>query len=68
MSKWWTVVLLVLLCGGFSAEAGIKHRPYALELELSGVQPALNDSAQVWAFRPSYGDGFQYMLSPQTGF
>ena len=60
--------MLLLCLSGAQLFAGIKHRPYALELELSGVQPALNDSAQVWAFRPSYGVGFQYMISPQTGF
>lgn len=68
MKRWWVVLSLLLLVGTVSSQASIKHRHYALELELAGVQPALNDSAQVWAFRPSYGAGFQYMLSPQTGF
>ena len=46
--------------------ASVKNRVFSLQLDLYGIQPALNDSAQVWLFGPYYGGDFQYMLSQQT--
>ena len=59
------VLLTVAICAPI--QAGIKDRPYSLHLTFGGVQPALNDSAQVWLFTPIIGVDLQYMLSPQTG-
>jgi OOP family OmpA-OmpF porin len=60
--------ILALLIGADLTAAEIKHHPLSLHLEGFGVQPALNDSAQVWSFRPGVGGTFQFMLSQHTGF
>lgn len=64
------LMLLVVLTAGIwlvsSLQAGIKNRVFSLHLDLYGVQPALNDSAQIWLFSPYLGGDFQFMLSPQT--
>lgn len=62
------LLLGLLLAASFvTSNAGIKDRPYSLHLEFGGVQPALNDSAQVWLFSANYGGAIQYMLTPQFG-
>jgi OmpA-OmpF porin, OOP family len=57
-------MLLTIMASG--AEASIKNRKFSIHLDLNGVQPALNDSAQVWLFSPYWGADFQYMLDQQT--
>lgn len=55
------------LIGSTLFAGNIKHRPFSLELNGGGVQPALNDSAQVWTMRPYVGGSLQYMISSQIG-
>jgi outer membrane protein OmpA-like peptidoglycan-associated protein len=61
-----STVMTVLICSTLLA-GNINHRPFSLELSGGGLQPALNDSAQVWAMRPFVGGALQYMITPQTG-
>lgn len=63
----WPVWLLVLLLPALATASEIDHRPFSLQLEGGGIQPALNDSAQIWAFRPFLGGSLQYMISDHTG-
>lgn len=45
------------------SQANIKNRPFSIQLVLNGIQPALNDSAQIWLFSPYWGGDLQYMFS-----
>ncbi|MGB5105514.1 MAG: OmpA family protein [Candidatus Zixiibacteriota bacterium] len=61
------ITISTIICLNADAEASVKNRVFSLQLDLYGIQPALNDSAQVWLFSPYYGADFQYMISQQTG-
>ena len=46
------VAVTVPFCINSELQASIKNRPFSIQLVLNGIQPALNDSAQIWLFSP----------------
>lgn len=63
----WLIIASLVVIGLSPTQASIKNRKFSLHLDLYGIQPALNDSAQVWLFSPYIGGDVQVMLSQQTG-
>ncbi len=61
-----SIALIAIICLTPDLQASIKNRMFSFHLDLYGIQPALNDSAQIWLFSPYLGADLQYMLSPQT--
>ena len=59
------VAVTVPFCINSELQASIKNRPFSIQLVLNGIQPALNDSAQIWLFSPYWGADVQYMVSQQ---
>lgn len=59
------VGLVVVSCTVSELQASIKNRPFSIQLVLNGIQPALNDSAQIWLFSPYWGCELQRMVSPR---
>ncbi len=65
----WLVVLLVtssLISAVVAPVARGDAGRFSLQLHFGGVQPALNDSAQIWLFAPIVGGELQYWIKPQT--
>ena len=69
MQKYALSLLLALVFSIWTLsdlQASIKNRPFSIHLDLYGIQPALNDSAQIWLFSPYFGADVQFMLSQRA--
>lgn len=69
MQKYGLSLMLVLIissCTLSDLKASIKNRPFSIQLDLYGIQPALNDSAQIWLFSPYFGGDVQFMISQRA--